>query len=187
MHPLCVKDQPMYFVVSDKEKSVVAELSILDETRTILLRCSFNGCGHQFRATAVERIGMSGWCRGSELLYPPICNPIHGANHSSGEIGVPDKNLILTIPYAAVNVLRRMALRLHVDDNQIKIAALSLPSHPDEENIESHIDRLRRRIDAKLSEVDKMPQHFILDDTLWPKQSYIIQTKIWNNCLAVIC
>jgi hypothetical protein len=119
--------------------------------------------------------------------FRSMLNQIHGANHSTEEIGVPDKNLIFTIPDAAVNVLRRMALRLKVDDNQMKLAALSLPSHPDEENIGSYIDRLRRRIDAKLTEVNKMPQHFILDDTLWPKQSYIIQMKHLRNFLAVIC
>jgi hypothetical protein len=64
--------------------------------------------------------------------------------------------------------LRRRYLGLTVDDDQMTTAAQSLPPTPDEEAFDSSFERLRHRFECMDYQFAKMPQHFVLNDKIWP-------------------
>ncbi len=89
---------------------------------------------------------------------------------------MPDSDL-LAVPAEAAVVLRRMVLcDSTVDEDLKQQTARFLPVHPDELAGMEESDRLRLRIDAKVLELGNMPQHFILNDRIWPRWSESIRS-----------
>ncbi len=91
----------------------------------------------------------------------------HDGNHTVEEIGVQDQTLIV-LPGNASIVLRRRRLGFTIDDDQMRTAAQSLLPLPDEEAFESDFDRLHYRFQCMDYQFAKMPQHFVLNDKIWP-------------------
>ncbi len=99
-------------------------------------------------------------------------------NHTPDEIGIPANDL-LNVPAEAAIVLRRMVLGDNsIDEDTKQFTARFLPVHPEEIDGTQESDRLRTRLYAKVQELHGLPQHFILNDRLWPRQPHSIQKNM---------
>jgi hypothetical protein len=166
---LTVKEHPMFFSLLREYTAVVADRPVTDETHSVSYQCSFNGCASTIHATPSARLGLTGLCGDRRYQYKPYIIYIGVNDHSEEEIGVPDMTLFV-VPAGASVVLRCMALGLSVSQDRTIHAARLLPPLAGEGEDVSSTGDLLKRITRKADEIRRqVPQHFILNDNLWPR------------------
>ncbi len=103
---------------------------------------------------------------------------VHANDHSQEEIGVPNQDL-LVLPGDVSIALRRSVLGFTVDEDQMKAVAQFLPPLPDEDESQDFVGRMLRRFQGKVKEIAKIPEHFILNDKIWPPYPGFILKNYW--------
>jgi hypothetical protein len=76
---------------------------------------------------------------------------------------------LFAVPAGAATVLRRLALGIDVEEDRMQSAAKLLPPGVDENTDDPSDVHLLARIEQKVEEIKTIPEHFILNDKLWPQ------------------